>query len=674
MSVPEEIGRYRVQRRLGTGAFAVVWLAHDERLHADVAVKVMADNWSYRLDIRERFVAEARLLRRANSGGVVQVFDIGDLPDGRPYFVMEYADHGTLDDVLTAGELDVDEALRLTAEAARGAAALHDADIVHRDIKPSNILLKGRPGGHERVLIADLGLAKNLAQASGLTVIAGSSGYMAPEQAEPYDGIDARADVYSLGAVLHHLLTGTVPGPPGKVLPADELRPGLPAPVVAAVRRAMEPDREERWESARAFTDELERLRKLPESSSGTAGPGPAGGSQGPGAPGGATGPSASALGGSPVPSAPGGSPMPGGDGGAPASSASSSSVPGGSPAPAAPGGSPAPPVPGDAAVPPGPAGPPVPGAGGGSPMSPGPGGWPVPEDPGGSPVPSASQPFSPAPAGYPEFAPYPEEATFPGEAGFPGADASPGADGHPRLAPAGESAASFASPHVSGVSGPSASGASPVPAAAGGGPDAAAPGRTRRPRTLRTVLTVLTAVVVVAGAGTALTLWERRPPSTERVSDATGKLSVEVPHAWAVQLADSGWSPGALGLDSTHRAGLTVADSVAGWSDLRTDDSGVFAGAAGSGADSAAELTAKVKKSTHPGCRDSGTATYSDSRWRGTVRTWDSCGTAGRSLKEVALVPVAKGSPPVYVQIRCAESFGKDATDRILRSVRTAA
>ncbi|WP_328332437.1 MULTISPECIES: serine/threonine-protein kinase [unclassified Streptomyces] len=643
MSVPEEIGRYRVLRRLGTGAFAVVWLAHDERLHAEVAVKVMADNWSYRLDIRERFVAEARLLRRANSGGVVQVFDIGDLPDGRPYFVMEYADHGTLDDLLTAGELDVDEALRLTAEAARGAAALHDADIVHRDIKPSNILLKGRPGGTERVLIADLGLAKNLAQASGLTVIAGSSGYMAPEQAQPYDGIDPRADVYSLGAVLHHLLTGTVPGPPGKVLPADELRPGLAAPVVAAVQRAMDPDRERRWESARAFTAELERVRELLTSGAAEPAPGGSGvsaataGSPVPGVPLGSG--VASAPAGSPVPDVPGGSPVPSAPAGSPIPSSSGApSVPAGSPippssgAPLAPAGSPVPTASGAPSVP-----------GDPTPVPPGPVfGSPVPPDPGASAAPSPS----------------PEAVAFSGVFGPPEYVASPGAP------------ASFTSPGTPGQPGASAS---PVPAAPGGAGDSPH-ARTRRPRTLRTVLIVLTAVAVAAGAGTALTLWEQRPPSTEKVSDATGKLSLEVPHAWAVQLADSGWSPGVLGLDGTHRPGLTVADSVSGWSDLRTDDDGVFAGTAGTGTDSSAALTAKVKKSTHPGCKAAATTTYSDSRWHGTVRTWDVCGTEGRSLKEVALVPVAKGSPPVYVQIRCAESFGADATDRILRSVRATA
>ncbi|MEU6372387.1 serine/threonine-protein kinase [Streptomyces sp. NPDC046909] len=260
----ERIGRYRIERPLGTGAFGTVWLAHDDTLDAPVAVKVLADNWSHRLDVRERFLSEARLLRRAGSRRVVQVYDIGELPDGRPYFVMEYADGGTLADLLDDGPLPVAEALRLTALAARGADALHEAGIVHRDIKPSNLLLRTGPDGTRQVLLADLGLAKTLAEASGLTLAAGSAGYRPPEQAEPGAGIDARADVYSLGAVGYHLVTGAVPGAPGKVVRPDRLRPGLDPGVRRALTRALRPDRERRWPDARALAEELERLASGP--------------------------------------------------------------------------------------------------------------------------------------------------------------------------------------------------------------------------------------------------------------------------------------------------------------------------------------------------------------------------------------------------------------------------
>ncbi|MFF9373561.1 serine/threonine-protein kinase [Streptomyces griseoluteus] len=264
MHPPERIGRYRLQQRLGSGAFATVWLAHDDELDALVAVKVLADNWSHRLDVRERFLSEARLLRRAGSSRVVQVYDIGELDDGRPYFVMEYADGGTLADLCADGPPPVSEALELTALAARGAAALHEAGIVHRDIKPTNLLVRTAPDGGRRLLLADLGLAKSLAQASALTLAAGSAGYQPPEQAEPGAGIDERADVYGLGAVGYELLTGTVPGPPGKVLPPSRLRPDLDPGAERAVLRALEPDRDRRWPSARAFADELDRLAVAP--------------------------------------------------------------------------------------------------------------------------------------------------------------------------------------------------------------------------------------------------------------------------------------------------------------------------------------------------------------------------------------------------------------------------
>ncbi|MER7916034.1 MULTISPECIES: serine/threonine-protein kinase [unclassified Streptomyces] len=260
----ERIGRYRLERPLGTGAFATVWLAHDPELQAPVAVKVLAENWSHRLDVRDRFLSEARLLRRAGSSRVVQVYDIGELPDGRPYFVMEYADGGTLAELLRDGPLPVPDALALTAQAARAAAALHEAGIVHRDIKPTNVLLHTAPDGTRRVLLADLGLAKSLAQGSALTLAAGSAGYRPPEQAEPGAGIDERADVYSLGAVGYELVTGSVPGPPGKVVPPARLRPGLGDDVARALLRALAPDRARRWPGAGAFAAELDRLAGLP--------------------------------------------------------------------------------------------------------------------------------------------------------------------------------------------------------------------------------------------------------------------------------------------------------------------------------------------------------------------------------------------------------------------------
>src|SRR5579871_4133367 len=96
------LGRYRAERVVGAGAFATVWLAHDETLAAPVAIKVLADNWAHDSEIRERFLEEARILWRADSQHIVRIHNVDELPDGRPYFVMDYADRGTLAERMAA--------------------------------------------------------------------------------------------------------------------------------------------------------------------------------------------------------------------------------------------------------------------------------------------------------------------------------------------------------------------------------------------------------------------------------------------------------------------------------------------------------------------------------------------------------------------------------------------
>ncbi|MBT2214194.1 serine/threonine-protein kinase [Actinomadura sp. NEAU-AAG7] len=262
METPRAAGRHTIVRLLGSGGFATVWLGHDPELDAPVAVKILGEHWTHRADVRERFVREARLLRRADSPRLVQVFDIGELPDGRPYFVMTYADRGTLEDRLAGGPLPLNEALRIAREIILGVGELHGLGVVHRDLKPSNVLLRAAPGDAgasggegggegERVLIADLGIARTDDRLSSLTLPAGSPGYMAPEQAQIDGAPDRRADVYGLGALTYHLLTGEPPRTPP--VPPSGLNPAVPPRVDAAVLRALEPDRERRWPSAEEF-------------------------------------------------------------------------------------------------------------------------------------------------------------------------------------------------------------------------------------------------------------------------------------------------------------------------------------------------------------------------------------------------------------------------------------
>ncbi len=231
---PTTIGRYPVSRRLGAGAFATVWLGRDTDFDVDVAIKVLADNWAADPAIRERFLTEAKFLRRIRDRRVVHVYDIGTLEDGRPYFVMDHLDAGSLEDLRSSGVAPA-EALRLCAEAARGLEVLHRHHLVHRDVTPGNLLLTSRPDGSLAVVVADLGVARSVLDSSAGAMVVGTPTYMAPEQAGS-GAVDARADVYALCAVTYALLTGE---PPFPVLTIADLtgRPtdAAPAPLAAGL-------------------------------------------------------------------------------------------------------------------------------------------------------------------------------------------------------------------------------------------------------------------------------------------------------------------------------------------------------------------------------------------------------------------------------------------------------
>jgi serine/threonine protein kinase len=251
MSAGKQIGRYRLEKLLGTGAFASVWLATDPSLPGKVAIKILADNWTHKIDVRDRFIEEARLLRKVKSERIVAVHDFGTTPSGQPFFVMAYADKGTVADELEQGPLALRRALYLTIETARAAADLHEFNVIHRDIQPSNVLIQSTVHG-TRVLLADLGLAKADAHASGFTIVAGTPGYTAPEQDLRCSDLDARADVYSLGALAYRLITNRLDDP------ASRKSSDLPSHLAPIVLRALKKDRERRWPDAKSFADALE--------------------------------------------------------------------------------------------------------------------------------------------------------------------------------------------------------------------------------------------------------------------------------------------------------------------------------------------------------------------------------------------------------------------------------
>jgi serine/threonine protein kinase len=269
------IGRYRLQSKIGAGAFATVWRGYDDDLDIDVAVKVLAENWASRIDVRERFLAEARLMRRIASDRVVRVFDLGELPDGRPYFVMDHVGGGNLAEIIKLGPLPPADALWWGADLARAVAALHEEGVVHRDITPANLLLRPTRadqtgGGTHRIVLADLGLAKRVAEASGLTQAVGTPSYMAPEQGRESGGFDERADVYAIGAVTYALLTGRPPYVASSItdvltrdpdIDPPSLRPWLGdsvGDIDAILARALAYRVDERWQRADSLAERLE--------------------------------------------------------------------------------------------------------------------------------------------------------------------------------------------------------------------------------------------------------------------------------------------------------------------------------------------------------------------------------------------------------------------------------
>lgn len=206
----EMIGRYRITGRVGSGSFATVYQGQDDTLDVTVAVKVLAENWAANDDVRARFLAEARLLRRLSDERIVRVYDIGTTERNQPYYVMDLADGGSLEQ-LRRRPVAPGLALRLCAEGTRALEVLHRNQLVHRDITPGNILLNN-VGGEVRVLLADLGVAKSLLDEYRDTMTAGTPSYMALEQANSTQ-LDQRSDIYSMGCVAYALLTGHPPFP-----------------------------------------------------------------------------------------------------------------------------------------------------------------------------------------------------------------------------------------------------------------------------------------------------------------------------------------------------------------------------------------------------------------------------------------------------------------------------
>jgi serine/threonine-protein kinase len=266
--------RYRILRKIGEGGMGCVYQAEHALIEKKIALKVLFQDLTRRADLVARFLQEAKSASRIGHENVIDISDFGQSPEGLVYIAMEYLDGQDLGRVLkTEKNLDWTRSRPILMQIAKGLRAAHEHGIIHRDMKPENVYLVQREGRPDFVKVLDFGIAKVVTPDEGdaprLTqtgMIFGTPEYMSPEQAQGHPP-DHRVDVYAVGCIMYHMLTGSVPfhadsfmgiltkhllEPP---IPPRKRRPDLdiPADVEAVCMRAMEKDRDKRWTDMDAF-------------------------------------------------------------------------------------------------------------------------------------------------------------------------------------------------------------------------------------------------------------------------------------------------------------------------------------------------------------------------------------------------------------------------------------
>ncbi len=270
-------GAYEVLEELGSGGMGKVYRAKNVTLERIVALKTLAPQLAADKDFVHRFLKEARVVARLNHPNIVQIYDFGCV-DGIHYLAMEYVDGQSLRTHMKGGRFSEKDAVIVIRQAVRALAVAHAAGIVHRDIKPDNLMFTSRA----ELKLVDLGIAKRVGEDQSLTLTGeavGTPQYISPEQIRGLKDIDARADIYSLGATFYHLVTGHAPykGTSGALVMSMHLTHPLPDPrqyepvlsegVCRVLRKMMAKERDERYPNVDAVDRDLYRLQigEMPE-------------------------------------------------------------------------------------------------------------------------------------------------------------------------------------------------------------------------------------------------------------------------------------------------------------------------------------------------------------------------------------------------------------------------